>query len=143
TVLGHARGAFSGRDRARAGHSRLVRRRTRPRGNGRPPARTGCRDQGSSRYRLAARLVRLVDERLRSRPASRRPVKPEGIPADLLGVKPRLALMVLVTAIAVAVGVGNSQANVTNASVTLDIGSSSFEYVTGTTLYYAQTASTS
>jgi chitobiase/beta-hexosaminidase-like protein len=53
-------------------------------------------------------------------------------------VKLRVALLALVAA--VAVGVGSSQATVSNISVTLG-ESSPYEYVVGTTLYYAPTGS--
>ena len=65
-------------------------------------------------------------------------LKEEALPADSCSVKLRAALLALIAL--VVVGVGNSQATVSNIVVTLG-ESSPYEYVSGSTLYYAPTGS--
>ena len=74
SLLGASVRALRGRHRTRPGDARLVRPPGRPRRRRGRALRAGRCHPGHAWHRLAARLVRLVDERRRSRPAAGRPL---------------------------------------------------------------------
>ena len=73
-LLGVPLGALPGRDRTGPGHARLIRPRRGRRRGGRAPLRAGRRRPRHAGNGLAARLVRVVDERRRPGAPARRPL---------------------------------------------------------------------